>query len=136
MDGVLAARISGLRAAIGLEAAEVIGEAIRMPSLVATAGNFPLKRGDVTSAMSGFKKRHGKAPSWFAALGHDAAVLARVALRTLPQDRADAKEEVDKRHQAARDALLRAEADLWTTDARGFAGQGVIVREIGVIEAR
>jgi hypothetical protein len=136
MDDVLAARFSGIRAAIGLEAAEVAGGLGRIPSLVATAGSFPLKRGDTTSPLAGFKKRHGKAPSWFAALGHDAAVLARVALRTLPQDRAEAKEEVKKRHAAARDALFRAEADLWTTEARGFAGQSVIAREIGVLEVR
>jgi hypothetical protein len=136
MDAVLAGRLSGIRAAVGLEAAVVAGELLRVPSWVATAGNFPLKRGDATSAMSGFKKRNGKAPSWFAALGHDAAVLARLALRTLPQDRADDKDEVERRHDAARIALGRAEADLWTTDARGFAGQNVIAREIGVIEVK
>jgi len=136
MDDALVGRLGGIRAAIGLEAADVIGEQSRVPSLVATAGSFPLKRGDATSALNGFKKRHGKAPTWFAALGHDAAVLARVALRTLPQDRADADPEVKKRHEAARAALSSAEGDLWTTGARGFAGQGVITREIGVIEVK
>ena len=48
--------------------------------------------------MNGFKKRHGKAPSWFAALGHDAAVLARVALRDVAaRSRRTPREEVDKR---------------------------------------
>ncbi len=136
MDDVMAARLPGIHAAIGLEAANVIDEQSRVPSLVATAGTFPLKRGDAISAMSGFKKRHGKAPSWFAALGHDAAVLARVALRTLPQDRVEASLEVKKRHEAARVALSRAEGDLWTTEARGFVGQNVIAREMGVIEVR
>jgi hypothetical protein len=135
IDDVVAARFPA-RAAIGLEAAAVVGEPGRMPSIVASAGNFPLRRGDTSSPLLGFKKRQGKAPSWFAALGHDAAVLARAALRTLPLDRADAKEEVDKRHDAAKDAMLRAEADLWTTEARGFAGQPIIAREIGATEVK
>src|SRR5262249_20171233 len=112
VDDVLSSRLSGVRGAVGLEAAELAGEASRMPLLIAGAGRFPLRRGDMSSPLVGFKKRHGRAPSWFAALGHDAAVLARVALRTLPQDRAEDKEEVDKRHEAARAALAVAEAEL------------------------
>jgi hypothetical protein len=130
-----AAHLSGVRAVVGLEGAEVADDA-RAPLLVASAGSFPLKRGDTSSALNGFKKRHGKAPSWFAALGHDAAVLARAALRELPLDRADDKAEVEKRHAAARTALARAQANLWTTEAAGFAGSNAIDREINVIEVR
>jgi hypothetical protein len=86
--------------------------------------------------MNGFQKRHGKAPSWWAAVGHDAAVLARAALRSLPLDRAADAAEVEKRHQATAAALSRAEADLWSTQARGFAGQTTIAREMSVIEVR
>jgi hypothetical protein len=136
IDDVVAARLPATRAAIGLEAAVVVGEPGKMTSLVNTSGNFPLRHGDTSSPLFGFKKRQGRAPSWFAALGHDAAVLARAALRSLPLDRADAKDEVDKRHDAVRDAILRAEADLWTTEARGFAGQAVMAREIGVTEVK
>jgi hypothetical protein len=135
IDDMVAARL-GARAAIGLDGASIVGESGRIPALVTTAGNFPLRRTDTSSPLLGFKKRQGKAPSWFAALGHDAAILARAALRTLPLDRAEAKEEVDKRHDAVRDALLRAEADLWTTEARGFAGQATITREIGIAEVK
>jgi len=136
MDDALAAHMSGIRAAIGLEGADVVGDSGRVPAMVVTAGSFPLKRGDATSLLGGFKKRHGKAPSWFAALGHDAAVLARAALRSLPLDRADDDKEVKKRHEAARASLSSTEGDLWTTGARGFAGQNTIVREIGVIEVK
>ena len=56
---------------------------------MATAGAFPMKRGDASSALYGFKRRQGKAPSFSAALGHDAATLARVAERALPEGRAE-----------------------------------------------
>jgi hypothetical protein len=128
--------LGSVRAAVGLDAADIAAEPSRVPLLLATAGMFPLKRGDATSAMSGFKKRHGRAPSWFAAMGHDAAVLARAALRALPIDRADDSIEVEKRHRLARDALGRADAELWSTDARGFAGQNAVSREIGVVEVK
>jgi len=132
----LSAKIGAIRAAVGLEAAEIAAEPTRVPLLLATAGRFPLKRSDTSSGMSGFKKRHGKAPSWWTALGHDAAVLARAALRTLPADRTGDIKEVETRHAAASSALTRAEGELWTTEARGFAGQPAISRQINVIEVR
>jgi hypothetical protein len=125
-----------LRAAVGLDGAEIATEPSRLPLLVATAGAFPMKRGDASSALYGFKRRQGKAPSFSAALGHDAATLARVAERALPEGRAEDATEVQKRHRAANEALASAEADLWSTSARGFASRSVIARDVVVVEVR
>jgi hypothetical protein len=40
--------------------------------------------------------------------------------------------EVKARHRRAADTLAAAEADLWTTDARGFGGERRLPRQIGV----
>jgi hypothetical protein len=129
-------KLGVLRAGVGLEGADLASEPSRLPLLVAAAGGFPLRRGDGASPMNGFKKRQGRAPSFWAALGHDAAVLARAAEKTLPADSTDEASEVEKRHRAAGEALAGAEADLWSTAARGFAGKSVIAREISVFEVR
>jgi hypothetical protein len=49
---------------------------------------------------------------------------------------ADDSSAVDRRHRAASDALAGAEAELWSTSARGFAGKPVIVRDVSVIEVK
>jgi hypothetical protein len=129
-------KLGPLRVAVGLDGAEIAADPNRLPLLVAGAGIFPLRRGDSASAMYGFSKRHGRSPSFFAALGHDAAVLARAAEKTLPTDRTEDPSEVERRHRAAAAALLRAEGDLWTTSARGFASQSVIARDISLLEVK
>jgi hypothetical protein len=129
-------RLTNFRVAVGLDAAEIAAAANRLSLLVASAGAFPLRRNDTTSALYGYDKRHGKPPSFWAALGHDAAVLARAAERALPSDRAEEAPEVERRHRAASDALATAEGDLWSTSARGFASATVILRDVVITEVR
>jgi hypothetical protein len=129
-------RLGPLRVAVGLDAAEIAAEPSRLPLLVASAGAFPLRRGDGTSPLNGFKKRHGRPPTFWAALGHDAAVLARAAAKTLPTGMTDDSTEVDRRHRAASDALGGVDAELWSTSARGFASKSIIVREVSVVEVK
>jgi len=129
-------KLGNVRAAIGLEAADIAAEPSRVSLLLATAGIFPLKRGDQSGPLSGFKKRQGRPPSFWAALGHDAAVLAQAAAKTLPLDRIEEASEVEARHQLATDALASVKVDLWSTAARGFAGRSTIARDIVVVEAR
>jgi hypothetical protein len=138
-DAIVAAssqRVGVVRAAVGLDAADIAAEPTRLPVLLATAGAFPMKRGDASSALYAFKKRQGKPPTFSAALGHDAAILARIAEHALPIDRTEDTTEVQKRHRAASDALGSAEAELWSTSARGFASRPTISRDVVVVEAR
>jgi hypothetical protein len=133
---VAQARFGRVRAAVGLESAEIAAEPNALTLSVASAGRFPLTQGGSSSPLFGFKERHGQAPSWFATMGHDAAALARAALRTLPADSTDDAEEIAKRQQRAEASLLRVEVDLWSTSARGFSGNAVMEREIRVVEVK
>jgi hypothetical protein len=129
-------KLGRVRAAIGLDAAEIASEPCPLPLAVASAGRFPLTSGNPGSPLFGFKERHGQAPSWFSTIAHDAAVLARAALRTLPTDSTDQPVEVASRQQRAQASLRGVEAELWSTTARGFSGGYTLERDLHVVEVR
>jgi hypothetical protein len=136
-DALAEAQPLSLRfAALGLEAADLASETPRLPLLVTQAGGFPLLHGDMASPLAGYARRQGKAPSWYAALGHDAAVLARAALRQLPSTRTELADQVAERHRAAVLALAQARGELWTSTSTGFAGERVLHRELKIREVR
>jgi FimV-like protein len=104
--------------ALGLEPSEAYAT-LGVPTLVVSAGGYP-----------------GHAPhgGWYEALGHDAALLAARALEALPREGLVQGGSVEVLHEKARDALARAEAALWTSEARGFANARVLPRKLGVVE--
>jgi tetratricopeptide (TPR) repeat protein len=102
--------------ALGLDATEAF-VALGALALTVKAGAFP-------EAAAG--------AGWYEALGHDAGLLAARALQALPEAGVARGESVRVLHEKARDALARAEAELWTSQARGFGGARVLPREIGV----
>jgi hypothetical protein len=111
--------------ALALEAAGVTehaGPGVRL--LAAATGIVPWQAappGDArTVDAQAMVARSGGYPSWWAALGHDAGVLSRRALSTLPLDTVTAAADISRRRREARDALARARAPLWTADAEGF----------------
>ncbi|WP_104986030.1 hypothetical protein [Sorangium cellulosum] len=132
-------------------------EAIVAPpagSLVATAGLFPLTAGPAgaqpapsasgpkappagapgapdAGALSVWLASHPTPPSYWAALGHDAGVLAWAGVRSLPKTGTEDPAEVKARRLAAATAIGNAKAELWTTSAPGFGGGRVLPREIG-----
>jgi hypothetical protein len=134
VDEARVAGMTGIRAAAGVLAAPIVSAPPRIAVLFASSGHFPARQDD--PATSGFARRHGTPPGWFASLGHDAAVLARVALRTLPQSRTEVPAEVQRLQAAAQRALSSAQGALWSTGARGFGGGNVIGREWNVQEAK
>jgi PAS domain-containing protein len=91
---------------------------VGMPALVPHAGKFP----------------DGSARSFYEALGHDAALLSERALAALPKEGTVSGARVDELHQRVRDALESAEAELVTSDARGFAGARTLPRELSVLD--
>lgn len=97
---------------------------------VAHAGLMGTGRRD--AAMDAWVRSHGDMPSWWAALGRDASVLARAALAVLPRGAASDAAEVRRRRNAVQHALETAAAGLWTTTATGFAGGRKIERAIEV----
>lgn len=74
----------------------------------------------------------GAGPSWFASLGHDAAVLAARAVANQPLERVDDRDAVRQLHRVAKERLARAEAELWTSASAGFAGGRELPRTLTV----
>lgn len=119
----VAARAGGHQAPIGvgLEGAEgLVGLGRTGLTLVARAGRFPpLPAVDPTLSL-------------YRSLGHDAARLAAAALEASSVERFEGARDVTAAHRQVRERLAWAEAELQSTDARGFAGGRVLQRRIVV----
>jgi hypothetical protein len=120
-----------LRFAAGFEA-----DAIALPpgSVMATAGVFPVPLGGKPKPLEPWLKNHPTPPGWWTAVGRDAAVLAWAGVQALPEQGTEEPREVAARRAAAAAALATAQAELWTTEARGFGGGRVLPRTVGVRE--
>lgn len=115
--------------ALGLEAAEYVRRAEAPPSAFALgAGRFP-------SALPEDSERNPALPAidWYEALGHDAAQLARAALADFPDTRVDDARIVRELHARAERAVGSAEADLWTSDVRGFSSEHALSRTLALV---
>jgi hypothetical protein len=124
---------------LSLEAAETRARPTAGFRLVtAAAGVVPV---DVANAddprvadVRAMVKRTGAPPAWWAALGHDAAVLAKASIITLPLDTTADPVEISRRHLATHQALLDAKAPLWTSEQSGFDARRSLPRVIRVVE--
>ncbi|XYH97264.1 hypothetical protein ACMHYB_57495 [Sorangium sp. So ce1128] len=124
-------------------------------SLVATAGLFPFTAAPASAqrppgggapdasaqgapgaavALAAWLATHPTPPSFWAALGRDAGVLAWAGVQRLPKTGTEDPAEVKARRLAAASALSSATAELWTTSATGFGGKRVLPRAIGYRE--
>lgn len=129
--------------ALALEATGFVGDTDDVRVLAVGAGAMPhlektqvLRERKNPTEIDTFAIRLGAPPTWYAALGRDAALLARRAIRTLPGDRTTKPEEVRKRRDAARDALLKVRANLWTTNASGFTPDHHLPRTLHIYDSR
>ncbi|WP_437505600.1 hypothetical protein [Sorangium sp. So ce1099] len=124
-------------------------------SLVATAGLFPFAAAPASAqrlpgggapgappqdapgaavALATWLATHPTPPSFWAALGRDAGVLAWAGVQRLPKTGTEDPAEVKARRLAAASAMSNATAELWTTSATGFGGKRVLPRAIGYRE--
>ncbi|XXY54945.1 hypothetical protein WME91_27820 [Sorangium sp. So ce269] len=124
-------------------------------SLVATAGLFPFAAAPASAqrlpggsapgappqdapgaagALAAWLATHPTPPSFWAALGRDAGVLAWAGVQRLPKTGTEDPAEVKARRLAAASAMSSATAELWTTSATGFGGKRVLPRAIGYRE--
>jgi hypothetical protein len=113
---------------IGLESADA-GE-LPGRKMAISAGRFPFAFHELRADERAWVERWGAAPSWYEVLGRDAAILAASALSAFPLEHAEDSPKVDELHRKARDALARARADLWSTNATGFEGRALLDRTI------
>lgn len=113
------------------------GGAAPRRGLFASAGQFPFSGADTEDPLlaAWFKTGRGE-PTWWTALGHDAGVLAKQAVLTLPAEAENGDDA--KASQRRKDAAIKSVADargrMWTTDAQGFAGKRVLTRSITVLD--
>ncbi|WP_437688621.1 hypothetical protein [Sorangium sp. So ce176] len=124
-------------------------------SLVAAAGPFPFAAAaagaprppaagapdapppgasGAATALGAWLATHPAPPSFWAALGRDAGVLAWAGVQRLPKTGTEDPAEVKARRLAAASSLSSARAELWTTSATGFGGKRVLPREVGYRE--
>jgi hypothetical protein len=115
--------------ALGLEAAD-FAYAVDAPRarFALGAGRFPF-----AAQPSGPSDSARPLPDWYEALGHDAALLARVALRDFPSGRVDDAAAVRELHVRARRALESARTPLWTSESSGFSEGHVLARSLTVV---
>jgi hypothetical protein len=105
-------------------------------SLVATAGLYPIDPSRPPAALASWMNDHAVPPSFWAGLGHDAAVLAWTCVQALPERATEDPSEVAVRRAQTAQALATAQADLWTSEARGFNSARELPRTIGVRELK
>ncbi|MCC6555787.1 MAG: hypothetical protein IT372_22725 [Polyangiaceae bacterium] len=123
---LLTAQPLGLRVAFGLDATAAAAPG----ALIATAGRYPFVADATDRALGRWLAVHPAPPSWWAALGRDAGVLAWEGVRGLPATGTEDPAQVRARRRSVAAAIAGAEADLWTTGARGFGGAQVLPREV------
>lgn len=100
--------------------------------LALSAGRFP-SRTD-SAEVQAYVQRFGGRPTWWAALGRDAAALAHNAVRTLPTGETHVLGEVARRREAVRVMIELERTDLWSSDARGFGPDHVLARALRLVE--
>ena len=105
--------------------------------VAATTGIVPLSLGDssdprVVDARA-MVARTGAPAGWWTALGHDAAVLAKASVASLPADTTGEREEISRRRTVVLHELERARAPLWTSERQSFDKSHALPRAIRVV---
>lgn len=136
-DGRLEVVRSALTLPIALGLGATLPTGLRRVQAHLATGVFPLaadlwRHPDLASPrLRQWLKRGYGVPSWFAALGRDAAVLALAAVSRLAP--ATEASEVQARRAEAAATLARVRRRLWTSDARGFDGRRRLPRKVRVV---
>jgi hypothetical protein len=139
-DLLLELAAAGVDGTMGLtlDAANTSARAPGVHELAVRAGEIPVTAATpaVTAdpEVRAWFTREGSPPNFWAALGHDAAVLARGAVSALPLDATTDPVEVTRRRTTAKEALVAAQAHLWTSEARGFGSDHVLPRTLKAID--
>jgi hypothetical protein len=111
---------------LGLESLAVTADSPRARELWSVGvGVLPLLDAAALPALKAWLAERGHAPSFYEALGHDAARFARAGLEQIDPGKRDSEPEpVALVYQRVRDAVAGAALDeLWTTEARSFSEQ-------------
>ncbi len=129
---------AGANVALALESisgSDVGGKGEHVRLVIAGAGALPVPKTGAPKdpQLDEYAQKFAAKPSYWTALGHDGALLARAAEKDLPNDSATSATEVTRRREAARAGLLGASGQLWTTEAAGFADAHRLARTLRVV---
>jgi hypothetical protein len=115
--------------ALGLEATQA-ASALRGETVVSLrAGHFPGSR--ASASLLRFIEQHQRAPTWFETLGHDAGVLARAVLTSLPEVTSTDEEQASRFHAQVQTALSSIKVrDLWSSEQGVFDAARSLKREL------
>ena len=125
------------RLGFGLSCGELFATVeTKLPRLGVAVGDYPVpESGDPPPSMVRWREATGAPPTWYHALGHDAALLASAALAEFPVQLVDDAREVAKLHRKARAALATASAALWSSRRAGFEGGQRLQRDPHIVSA-
>ncbi len=91
--------------------------------------SLPLSQEPPPESLALWQRRLGRQPTWYEALGHDAAVLVAQALGPLPEEPVTGEIQVRRVRTEVAARLRAARGELWTTERNGFEGGDRIQRQ-------
>ena len=123
-------------AAESAEIVERVTKGTRARVLSAQAGLFPVLEATLESdaELIRYVDSFAVRPTWWAALGRDAGLLAHRAVSPLPTEGATDVREVTQRRSIVVGGLMATRGRLWTTEAEGFGQNRTIPRTLSVLE--
>jgi hypothetical protein len=94
---------------------------------------------DADPDVRGYRKRFGVQPSYWAALGRDAGVLAKRAISPLPLDSASKEDTIFQRRAIVEAGLVAARIPLWSSEQTGVSQARRVerlltVRKLGAVQ--
>lgn len=124
--------------ALTLDAAGTTARGADLKLVSVQAGQIPVvasRPDDVSDAdLRRYVEHEGVPPSWWTALGRDAALLARRAVAPLPLDATSDGNEVARRRALVKEGIASARARFWTTDADGLGAAHALPRTLQVVD--
>ena len=133
----LGTRNKPVTVALTLDGSSTTARAKGVSLLAVAAGFVPVtaRVADVADPdVRAYMTQFGARPSFWTAIGHDAAALARVAISTLPLDTLSDPAAVAQRRALVQFRVATATAPLWTTEATGFASAHTLKRKLRVVD--
>lgn len=130
----LVALAKGVRARIGIGLGVTGLYPPPASAYVLEAGVFPVTQKRTDARLDAWLADGRAAPSWWAALARDAAVLAFEAVKDLEETGAEDASGVRLRRQQAAVGLAQARAELWTTEALGFVKSQRMARAVRLVK--
>lgn len=121
---------------LGLQARQALTGPVGSHVHVATCGHLDAPSDTQPPSMHAWVQATGRSPTWFEAIGRDAARLAYDAVSPLPSQTTMDPKQVMGLRAVVQQKLATEQTDLWTTKQTGFDKSNIILRNIYFIRAK